>query len=158
LRQLVPPKSLYLDSNVFIGYLEGAASDSETLKRLFESLRDGSASGVTSELTLGEVLAGSHKRGPQAKRAYLDLIVWSKAFELVPVSRDILYQSADLCAAHKQLVGKKLILADAIHLATAIQTKCGYFVSADKGIVPPEGITKVGFDVAVIDRILEGGS
>ena len=145
--------SLYLDSNAFISYLEGTAADSAVLKGLFESLLIRPGIGATSELTLAEVLAGSHKSGPQMKRAYLDLIVWNKSFELTPVSRDILYQSADLCAVHKQAVGRKLGLLDAIHLATAMQAKCQYFISADKSIVPPEGMVKVGFDAGAIDAI-----
>ena len=87
------------------------------------------------------------------KRAYLDLIVWNKNFELAPVNREVLYQSADLCAVHKQAVGRKLGLLDAIHLATAIQAKCQYFVSADKSIMPPEGMAKVGFDAEAIDEV-----
>ena len=147
------PRALYLDSNAFISYLEGTPSDSAALKGLFESLRTRPGIGVTSELTLGEVLAGSYKGGPQIKRAYLDLIVWSKNFELAPVSREVLYQGADLCAVHKQAVGRKLGLVDAIHLATAIQAKCQYFVSADKSIVPPEGMAKIGFEVGSIEEV-----
>ena len=145
--------TLYLDSNAFISYLEGTVSDSIVLKGLFEILRIRPGVGVTSELTLGEVLAGSHKGGPQMRRAYLDLIVWSRNFELAPVSREVLYQSADLCAAHKRFVGRKLVLTDAIHLTTAIQAKCRYFVSADKSIVPPEGLAKVDFDQRAIDEV-----
>jgi predicted nucleic acid-binding protein len=150
---LATTATLYLDSNAFISYLEGTPSDSTTLKSLFESLRSHPGAGVTSELTLGEVLAGSYKGGPQMKRAYLDLIVWSKSFELAPIGRHVLYQSADLCAAHKKLVGRKLALGDAIHLATAMQAKCRYFLSADKNIVPPERMTKIGFDPRAIDEV-----
>jgi predicted nucleic acid-binding protein len=149
----VAATTLYLDSNAFISYLEGTLADSTALKGLFEILRIRPGVGVTSELTLGEVLAGSHKGGPQMRRAYLDLIVWSKNFELAPVSREVLYQSADLCAAHKRLVGRKLVLTDAIHLTTAVQAKCQYFISADKSIVPPEGMAKVDFDQHALDEV-----
>lgn len=149
----MPEISLYLDSNAFISYLEGAPSDSIALKVLFESLSGRPGVGVTSELTLAQVFAGSHKGGAQMKRAYLDLIVWNKTFELASVSREILYQSADLCAVHKSAIGRKLGLLDAIHLATAIQAKCQYFVSADKAIVPPIGMAKIGFDVDAIGEI-----
>jgi predicted nucleic acid-binding protein len=92
----VSVRALYLDSNVFISYLEGSAADSNVLKGLFEALLARPGIGVTSELTLAEVLAGSHKKGPLMKRAYLDLIVWSKGFSLAAVTRQILYQSAEL--------------------------------------------------------------
>jgi len=149
----VPIISLYLDSNAFISFLEGNPSESEALRPLFESLRSYPGAGVTSELTLAEVLAGSHKRGPQMKRAYLDLIVWSKFLTLSPVTRDILYQSAELCVVHKDAHSKKLGLLDAIHLATAIEGKCGYFVPGDKGIMPPIGMTRVGPEAESIQDI-----
>ncbi len=140
----MPAVFLYLDSNAFISLLEGSPSDSEVLRLLFDKLRNHPGAGITSELALAEVLAGAHKRGPQMKRAYLDLIVWSKFVELVPVKREILYQSADLCVAHRRAHGKKLALLDAIHLATAIQGKCRYFISGDKGIMPPREMVRVG--------------
>ena len=145
--------SLYLDSNAFISFLEGTPSDSEALRPLFESLSNHPGAGVTSELTLAEVLAGSHKRGPQMKRAYLDLIVWNKFLIVAPVTRDILYQSAELCVVHKDAHGKKLGLLDAIHLATAIQNRCSYFISGDKGIMPPIDMTRVGLEPRLLQDI-----
>ena len=144
MKPLAPVISNYLDSNAFISLLEGSPADSDALRPLFEALRDRPGVGVTSELTLAEVLAGSHKRGPQMKRAYLDLIVWSRFLTLSPVTRDVLFQSAELCVVHKDAHGKKLGLLDAIHLATAIQGKCEFFVSGDKGIMPPIGMMRVG--------------
>jgi predicted nucleic acid-binding protein len=79
--------------------------------------------------------------------------VWSKTFVLASVSREILYESADLCAVHKSEVGRKLGLLDAIHLATAIRARCQYFVSADKAIMPPVGMARIGFDAHAIDAI-----
>ena len=149
----MPVRALYLDSNVFISYLEGSAADSVALKGLFEALLARPGTGVTSELTLAEVLAGSHKKGPQMKRAYLDLIVWSKGFSLAPVTRKILYDGAELRTVHKQSVGRKLGLLDAIHLAAAIEAKCEYFVSADKAIATPAGMTKVGFEASAIEQV-----
>lgn len=147
---------VYLDANVFIFFLEGNPSASEPVKMLFDALRKHPGSGVTSELTLAEVLAGSeHPRSPLLKRTYLDLIVWSKFIDLAPVNRDVLYESAELRAMHKLAHGKKLDLPDAIHLVTAIQHKCRYFVSADKGISPPNEMTKISPDNAGVSVILK---
>jgi predicted nucleic acid-binding protein len=149
----VPIIRSYLDSNAFISYLEGSPQDSTALNALFESLSARPGAGITSELTLAEVLAGSNKSAVQMKRAYLDLMVFSRNFDLISVSREVLYQSADLCSVHKRSVGRKLGLLDAIHLATASQTGCQYFVSADKSIVPPAGIVKIGFDPNEIEKV-----
>jgi len=93
----------YLDANVFIFFYEGDAAISERAKNLFDALRKHPGAGVTSELTLAEVLAESERpRNAMLKRAYLDLIVWSKFIDLVPIGREILYDSVDLRANHKR--------------------------------------------------------
>ena len=53
-------------------------------------------------------------------------MVFGGSIILEPVSRDILYETAELRRA-VSLKG----LVDAIHLATAVQTRCRYFVSKD---------------------------
>jgi predicted nucleic acid-binding protein len=130
--------TVYLDAMAFIFCIEGKPEVSEPIEALFRVLRIHPGAAATSELTLAEVLAGSKiALSPPIKRAYLDLIVWSKFLDLVPVSRNILYQSAELRFIHKKNYRKKLKLPDAIHLVTAVQRGCKYFVSADKGIRPP---------------------
>jgi predicted nucleic acid-binding protein len=129
----------YLDTNFFIFAFEGNPEVSERIRPLLEAFRIHRRAAVTSELTLAEVLAESNRpRGPILKRAYLDFIVWSGVIDLVPVSRDILYESVDLRAVHKSAHGRKLDLPDAIHLTTAIQRRCRYFVTADEKISPPQ--------------------
>jgi predicted nucleic acid-binding protein len=147
---------VYLDAMAFIFAVEGEPSVAEPLKDLFEALRTHPGAGVTSELTLAEVLAGPQiPLSPPVKRAYLDLIVWSKFLDLVPISRDVLYESADLRFAHRDSHGKKLKLPDAIHLVTAIQRKCQYFASADKGINPPVSMKRVAPDANGVGEILK---
>jgi len=153
-----PPSTavVYLDTVAFIFAVEGEPSIAEPLRHLFEALRAHPGAGVTSELTLAEVLAGPQlPLSPPVKRAYLDLIVWSKFLDLVPISRDVLYESVDLRFAHRDTHGKKLKLPDAIHLVTAIQRKCPYFASADKGINPPLGMKRVAPDAGGISEILK---
>jgi predicted nucleic acid-binding protein len=146
---------LYLDAMTFIFLVEGEPRVSEPVTALFDLLRTRRGLGVTSELTLAEVLAGSEQAQiPAIKRAYLDLIVWSKVIDLVPVSREVLYESADLRLAHRQAHGRKLKLPDAIHVVTAIQKRCRYFVSADQGISPPAAIQKIAPDADGVAGLL----
>ncbi len=147
---------VYLDAMAFIFAIEGQPPVSEPVTSLLKALRIHPGVGVTSELSLAEVLAGSELAySPPIKRAYLDLIVWSKFIDLVPISRDILYESADLRFVHRESHGKKLKLPDAIHLVTSIRKKCRYFVSADKGIRPPNGMKRIAPDAAGVDEILK---
>jgi len=147
---------VYLDAMTFIFAIEGEPANSGPGKLLLDRLRTRPGSGVTSELTLAEILAGSDlPRSPPIKRAYLDLIVWSKFLDLVPISRDILYESAKLRFEHRQTQGRKLKLPDAIHLATAIRRKCRYFISADKEIRPPVDMKRIAPDADGVDEILK---
>jgi predicted nucleic acid-binding protein len=146
---------VYLDTNIFIFFYEGTPDISGRVKLLFDALRKQPGKGTTSELTLAEVLAEPERpRLPALKRAYLDLIVWSNFLELVPISRDILYESADLRSTHRDTHSKKLDLPDAIHLTTAVQRHCRFFVSGDEGIKPPNEIVKVSPLTGNFDGIL----
>jgi len=147
---------VYLDSMAFILAIEGVSSIAQPVRQLFTVLLTHPRTGITSELTLAEVLAGSEiPLSPAVRRDYLDLIVSSAFLELVPISREFLCESAGLRFAHRKSHGKKLKLADAIHLITAIRRKCRYFVSADKGINPPRDIKKIAPDESGIGEILK---
>src|ERR1700686_5349124 len=96
-----PLTSLYLDTNVFIKAVEGTDEAAVPAKRLIEALRS-HHSGVaeTSEITFAEVLASPQRSDALPlqikRRVYLDLLVWSAFITLIPVSRDILIETADL--------------------------------------------------------------
>jgi predicted nucleic acid-binding protein len=120
---------VYFDTNVFILLVEGEPERAAIIRRLFDELRKYDSSAVTSELTLGEVLAPPRRKGALElhikKRIYLDLIVWSGFIELIPVSRDLLIETANLrnVSRHK--------LPDAVHVVSAIRSRCTYFLSND---------------------------
>ena len=133
---------VYLESNVFIYFVEAQIDVSRQLKPLFEAIATRPGSAVTSELTLAEVMAptSSPSAPPLAvrKRAYLSPIVWNRSILLKPVTRDILYDTVELRRA------ARLRLPDAIHLATAIQSDCRYFLSSDRDFkAMPQGMTPI---------------
>jgi hypothetical protein len=108
------------------------------MKPFFELLRQKPGAAMTSELTLAEVLA---KARPDARRGYLNLIVWSKLFELQPITRDILIDTADYRQVSQKTRpdGTKVTvkLPDAIHVVTAVRARCRMFLSADTGLKLP---------------------
>lgn len=126
-------RRLYLDANVFIYAIEGSAEVSDPLHELFSLLRARAGAGVTSELTLAEVLP---KADGLQRRNYLDLIVWSRIFDLQPVSRDILIETAEY-----RKIARMPKLPDAIHVVTAIRAGCRTILSADSRLKLPEGYT-----------------
>ena len=128
--------AIYLDANVFIYLVDGDQATSAAVLPLFEALRNKPGVGVTSEISLAEVLAG---RDARTRRLYMDLMVFGQFLTLVPVDRDVLYDTADLRKV------AKMKLVDAIHLATAIRTRCRYFVTRDGDFRRmPRGMTKIG--------------
>jgi predicted nucleic acid-binding protein len=152
-----PPSSLiYLDTNIFIKAVEGldeAATPAKVLIKALRHRRSGIA--ATSEITFAEVLAPPKR--PDAlplqikRRAYLDLLLWSRFVALVPVSRDILIETAALRATGS------FKLPDAVHLVSAIRVGCRFFVSADRDFDKmPEGMERVSCDHDGLPRLLEG--
>lgn len=143
---------IYLDANVFIDAYEGEESLSAPAKALIDELRKRPGTGVTSELTLAEVLVRPEtERNLRLKRAYLNLIVWGRSLDLIPISREVPTESAKLRAVHP----RKLRLADAIHLATAAIGRCKVFVSRDGAISTPVGMRKMQPDREGVDAIIQ---
>jgi predicted nucleic acid-binding protein len=105
---------------------------------MFTLLTERPGIAATSELTLAEVLANAQ---PDTRRSYLNLIVWSKVFQLQPVTRDVLIDTADYRRISRKTRpdGTKITvkLPDAIHVVTAIRCRCKVLLSADEGIVTP---------------------
>jgi predicted nucleic acid-binding protein len=144
---------IYLDANVFIDFVEGNETISTPIDPLMQSLKRRPGSAITSELTLAEVLAPSkgRRRHPPTRRLYLDILVWGRFIDLYPISRSVLYETANLRAT---ATTSKLKLLDAIHLATAILAGCPLFVSRDRGIPMPTGMQRVEADAASVPGIV----
>jgi predicted nucleic acid-binding protein len=145
---------VYLDANVFILLVEGEPEQAGIIRELFDVLRKSRNSAVTSELTLGEVLAPPRRKGALElhlkRRLYLDLMIWSRFIELVPVSRDLLIETADL----RQVSRHKL--PDAVHVVTAVRSRCTYFLSNDvDGKRVPNQMQWLRPDVQGIATLLE---
>jgi predicted nucleic acid-binding protein len=140
---------VYVDANPFIYYIDGEESAATRVRPFFDFLATRPGIATTSELTLAEVLG---KARPDARRNYFNLMVWSKLFELKPVTRDILIDTADYRRATRKTLpdGRKVNvrLPDAIHVVTASRSRCRLFLSADRGLQLPAGITMLRPDEA----------
>jgi predicted nucleic acid-binding protein len=136
------PALVYVDANPFIYFIDGEEAVANRLRPFFELLMGKPGLAMTSELTLAEVLA---KARPDARRSYFNLIVWSNLFKLQPVTRDILIDTADYrqISQKPRRDGTKATIKppDAIHVVTAIQSRCRAFLAADIGLKLPNEIT-----------------
>ena len=144
--------SVYVDANPFIYLIEGDDELSASMRRLFDKFKARPGLAVTSELTLAEVLP---KAAAHIRRAYLDLIVWSGAFDLRPVTREILVETARYRTAASLAKGEPMVkLPDAIHVVTAIHGGCRRVLSDDHRLRLPEGYQRVACDSPGISQLL----
>lgn len=137
---------IYLDTNIFIYAIQGDARISEPLRELFGLLKTRKGMAVTSELTLAEVLAGARDI---ERRSFLNLILWSGIFDLHPVSRDILIETAD----YRKVAGMPK-LPDAVHAVTAIRAGCRMILSRDHRLRLPVGYTVVPPDPTNLSNLI----
>lgn len=148
-----PNKRVYVDSNVFIYSVEGVPATAGPAKELIRFLRAQRGLMFTSEIALAEVLAPSKRRGAWPlhvkRRVYLDLLIWSGAVTLLPVTREILIRTADL----RRMT--RLKLPDAIHLVSAIRHDCKFLVTGDTDFKKlPSSLRQVRPDEGGIESLL----
>src|SRR4051794_41064933 len=129
---------IYIDANVFMIAVEGNADSAQPAIDLLDALRRDPGAGITSEVSLLEILSKARRNGgSQLYRRYLDLLVFNDYFHLVPVSRSVLYAAIDF-RHHVQLAAsadeKNKHAIDAIHVGTAIHERCRVMLTGDKRI------------------------
>lgn len=151
-----PGRKIYLDSNAFIYAIEGAGESSSQLHSLFAVLRHRAEPAYTSEFTLAEVLP---KANVVQRRNYLTLILHSGLFSLLPVTRDLLIETADyrrnLVRPSREARGSMPKLPDAIHIVTAVQAGCDTFVSSDRDLKLPLGIVRIGHEDGTLLKLVQ---
>ena len=89
---------------------------------------------VTSELTVGECLAGALRQDRRLAQTYLDLFDRTELLEVADVTRPLVRRAAELGAA------LRMKLLDALHVATAEALRCEVLLTNDRGIRAPAGI------------------
>jgi predicted nucleic acid-binding protein len=132
---------LYLDANVLISFVQDDPRHGIALAPLFERIAEGDAVGMTSTLTITEVLV----RPYQQKR--LDLVERYRAtffhvrgFEVLPVDQEIAETGARLRAEFR------FRTPDAIQLATAIAHGADVFLTDDAELARYDGMPVMSLD------------
>ena len=148
---------IYVDANLFIYAIEGDDALAELANEFFSAMRRTSRMAVTSELVLAEVLPKA--RDEDVRKRYMDLIVWSDIFDVKPITREIILQTA----THRRMTtttvaGRTTMqkLPDAIHVVTAMVNGCDSFVSSDRRLKLPASMRAVSADATGIKALLRG--
>ena len=119
--------SLYLDTNIYIYGFEGFGEHRHHLLPLLDYAARLDVDVVGSELLIPELLTKPMALDDQELiDRYLDFFDAPDTCQLVPISRPVLDLAAELRG------DEGLALADAIHLATALDQGCTSFVTADE--------------------------
>jgi predicted nucleic acid-binding protein len=96
------------------------------VREAFERLANGEFAGVTSVITLGEVLVQPLARGNTVlQQRYRDVLLRSGGFEIRPIDTAAAERAADLRARYG------MRLPDALQIATALQDGCEAFLTND---------------------------
>ncbi|MCI0467451.1 MAG: PIN domain-containing protein [Beijerinckiaceae bacterium] len=147
---------VYLDANVFIRAFESGPGEAGDLRLAFTYLQKQRILAATSELTLAKLLAPNRRKDSRPPRFnvmrdfYLNLILWNGLIDLRPVTRETVIATADL----RQNFTFKL--PDAIHVVTALETGCTFFLSGDQGTKRlPQGLIHLLPDEAGIRTLME---
>jgi len=129
---------VYLDANILIYALEGFALFATELQLLFDAIEEGKIQGITSELSLAEVLVKPMlENNFELRVAYERLLRHSPVFSVMPMTREVLLGASEIRAR------QRLRLPDAIHLATARMNGCSCFLTNDSRLKSVPGMRVV---------------
>ena len=142
---------VYLDANVFIAAFENVGAHSDHAWWILRAVEDGEVTGMTSEITLAEVLVKPLEIGATDLAAgYEKMITSTQRFEVLPVSREILVSAAGVRARRSSIK-----LPDAIHIATARAFSCAFFVSDDRRVWLPDNMAHLPVNPFTLDDIFK---
>ena len=122
-------KRVYFDTNPFIYFVEEHDIFYEAVKPLFQMVLDDTIVAYTSEFTLTETLIKPYKDKDQATiEAFTGLLLDSGYFSLLGADKNTFLTAAK--------VGGETMMRtpDALHMTTALENHCDFFITNDKRI------------------------
>lgn len=122
-------KRVYMDTNIFIYFLEQSDGYYESVAPIIEACEAGKLIGYTGDVAVAETMIQPYREDN------LSLVANFKAFFATENFLSIQSHDAaifDLAAQLRAKRGMKLI--DALHYATALKAGCSFFLSNDAGI------------------------
>eukprot|EP01035_Chromulina_nebulosa_P019050 gene19050-biopygen14352 len=126
MNEFTDASSVYIDTNIFIYWVEAVEPFFGDTKALFKRIGEVSCRVVTSEITLAECLYKPARDGDDALVAlYERLFEQSGDIDLAALNGDVTKKAAK----NGGILGLKLI--DAVHYVTALENGCDYFVTSD---------------------------
>lgn len=120
---------LSFDTSPVIYFMEANPQYDALVKEIFRRVSDGAPLGVTSVITLSEVLVQPIiRQRTLLQREYRDLLLRSRNLSTLAISAAIAELGAELRAQYR------LRTPDALQIATALEAGCEAFLSNDAGL------------------------
>lgn len=122
-------KRVYFDTNPFIYFVEAHDIFYEAVKPIFQMVQDESILAFTSEFTLTETLIKPYRDKDQGTiEAFEGLLIDSGYFSLLGATKETFLKAA-------QVGGETMMRTpDALHMTTALENNCDFFITNDKRI------------------------
>lgn len=122
---------IYIDSPPFIYFIERSLKYLPVVKRIFSEISYGNIWGISSYLTLIEVLVIPIKKGAiEIASGYKEFMLNSSFIKMIPLDDKVAETAAELRAKYDGN-GFKLKTPDAIQIATAILSEADIFLTND---------------------------
>ncbi|NTW52722.1 MAG: type II toxin-antitoxin system VapC family toxin [Chlorobiaceae bacterium] len=138
-------QQVYLDTNVFIYFLDRNPDYFEIVAPLIEAIESGAIAGCTGDAVIAETLVKPYQTGNLALVASIKVFFRSENF-LSVYPHDA--ETFDLAAQLKAKYNQKFI--DALHYATAIKAGCKAIITNDSGIRDSEEM-----EVILLSKLLK---
>ncbi len=117
---------LGLDTSPIIYFIEAHPRYDALVTAIFQGIAHGRFSGVTSAITLTEVLVQPYLRGDrQLQQRYRDLLLYSDNFRVVPIGVAEAERAAEIRSLYS------LRTPDALQVAAAVNARCEVFITND---------------------------
>lgn len=120
---------VYVDTNVFIYFLERNVQFFAAAVPVIEALSNRDVQGYTGEITVAEAMVGPYRSNDAAAISHTrNFFTKTGLVTLLPHDRVIFDHAAQLRAQ------QRLPFIDAIHVATAVEAACKFFITNDKAL------------------------
>lgn len=121
---------LFLDTAPFIYFVEKHSTYLDRCREIFQRINAGEIIGVSSVITLTEVLPVPIRDGDnQIEKAYRNILLNSRNFSLIVIGNSVAERAARLRARYR------LRTSDALQIASALIAGCDAFLTNDRGLV-----------------------
>lgn len=128
-------RRVYIDANIFIYFLNGSPAWLPAAESLLTAAGAGRISAVTGEAVVAEVMVGPYRaRDPLHIRSVREFFAQPGFLEIVPHTS----QAWDDAAMLRGTMGVPLV--DALHIATAAQSRCDAIVTNDPNMQSALGV------------------